>query len=117
MKKKTTSLSKSASRKPKRPKQYFVIFNREIFVVSSEFFDVEVQNYDQALQFGMACYGLLQTSLKDEVIGKKAAKINGIKLTTGLTRSLDELDRRFPFILNVIRSHDVSFHGQKVFKC
>lgn len=111
MTKKTTSLFKS-----KRPKQYFVIFNDELFSVPIDFFDVEVQNYDHAVQFGMAWYKLLKTVLKDEAIDQKTVKLGKMKLTTGLIRSLEELDRRFPCVLEVIRSHDVSFNGQRIFK-
>lgn len=114
MKKKTISTS---VKKNKRLKQYFVIFNGELFSVPDHFFDCEVKNYDQALQFGMACYGLLKTALKDEAVDKKIIKLGTMKLTTGLIRSLDELERRFPHIQNVIRAHDVSFNGQKIFKC
>ena len=81
-------------------RKFFIKEAGDISVVGKKYFDC-LKRAD-ALGIGVQIYLELQQQLKHN----RPSYIGTIKLIDGMTRSLEELEARFPFILHEINSVD-----------
>ena len=105
-------MSKQKKVKKYRPRKFFVKENDDIIVVSSKYFDGLLTRED-ALGIGVQTFLELQQMLKQDVLLGEAY-INTIGLVDGLERSLVELQRRFPFIIEQIRAFQLLSNGARI---
>lgn len=90
-------------RQSSKSKKFFVKEDDGIFCVTSEFFD-DIESRQEALAIAMRTLGEIQEVLKEESLDKDSFYIGRMKVTTGLQRTLDELDRRWPFLMVEMRT-------------
>jgi hypothetical protein len=98
--------SKSKSRK----KLFFVKEEEGIFIVHDEFFN-DIESRDEALVIAMRTLGEIYSTMKREAEIKDSLFIGNMKVTTGLQRGLDELDKRWPCLLMQLRSMPRRING------
>ena len=91
-------------------KKFFVKEEEGIYVVTEEFFD-DIESREEALVIALRVFGEIHTVLKDESISDGPLYIGNMKVLTGLQRCLDELDRRWPFLLLELRSTPRRING------
>jgi len=85
-----------------KSKKYFVKEDDGIFSVTDEFFD-DIESRQEALAIAIRTLGEIQSTLKEESFDEGSLFIGNMKVTTGLQRTLDELDRRWPFLITEMR--------------
>lgn len=96
----------------KKHKKYFVKdYEDGISIINDEYFD-DIKSWTEALSIGFLCYFEIQKILTDDALSNDDAEsfIGNMKVVTGLNRTLQELDFRFPEILNTI-------HGNAKIRC
>ena len=100
------------ARKPK--KKFFIKEVEGIHTVTEEFFS-DIESRDEALVLAIRALDEIHTTLKEEV-GGDSMVIGTMKITTGLQRSLEELDKRWPSLLEQmfftprnINGHTITF--------
>lgn len=103
-KKTSKNQQKQIENKPRKFKQYFIVLNDELRTIKYEFFD-DISLRMDALSLGAAAYRELYKTLKEEAeIDGDSIYVGPMKVVTGLERTLNELDFRFPFLREEIRS-------------
>jgi len=106
---------KKAKKKVNRKKRFFVAeSDREIHLVEADFFDKIGSRYI-ALLVGVNAYRELHRVLLEDVIEDGTLTIGTMKVTTGLTRTLDELNKRWPCIDIEIRSIGNNYGSQPIY--
>jgi hypothetical protein len=104
------------SKKRKLPKKYFIVDDGHVCSVTSEFFD-NLGSRMVALTVGLQCLSAIYHTLSEDAVEGDDAYVGNMKVTTGLERSLTELDRRFPRLLREIHDMNRRDSGQRVYVC
>jgi hypothetical protein len=102
--------------KKKNGRKYVLRDKDGIFVAYREFFDT-IETREQALSMGVMCFATIHDTLQEDAVEGDDTYVGNMKLTTGLERSLEELERRFPLLLDEIHSLDIRNHGKRIYKC
>lgn len=84
-------------------KKFFVKEEDGIFSVKKEFFD-DIESRQEALVIAMRTLGEIQSTLREESRDEGSLFIGNMKITTGLQRTLDELEDRWPFLITEMRA-------------
>lgn len=108
-------MDKKTSRK-KPAKKYFVKRNDGIFVANDQFFD-HIDSRHMALGIAVLTWNQLHEQLREDATRDENTFIGNMKITTGLERTLVELDRRFPFLLREVRDVERRHQGRRVYSC
>ena len=106
---------KKKSRK-KQAKKFFVKEEDGIFVVKEPFFE-QIPSRAVAIGIALRTWHQLRDQLCTDAIDDENTFIGNMLVTTGLERTLVELDRRFPFLLREIRSVERRHEGRRVYSC
>ena len=109
-----TASKKSSKRQ--LPKKFFVKDGNGIFVVKESYFD-SLGSRAIALGIGLQCLSAIHHILEEDAVEGDDTYIGNMKVTTGLDRSLEELGRRFPNLLDEIHSTKRRSRGQRVYIC
>jgi hypothetical protein len=99
----------------KRPRKYFVKEEDGIFTVHVEFFDA-IESREEALAIAMRCLGEIHSTLSEEGDGQPFF-IGNMKVTTGLQRTLDELEERWPFLMAELYGTTRKINGYTISSC
>ena len=83
-------------------KKFFIKEEEGIYTVDSEFFN-DIESREEALMIALRAVGEIHATLKEELDGDLML-IGSIKVTTGLQRSLEELEKRWPNLLTQLYS-------------
>lgn len=94
-------------------KKYFIKADDGIYTVTDEFFD-DIESRDEALVIVMRAMQEISSTLKDEALEKDSIIIGSLKVTTGLQRSIDELNKRWPNLLEQIYAVPRCIDGQLI---
>jgi hypothetical protein len=84
-------------------KKFFIKEDDGIYTVTNDFFN-DIERRDEALMIAIRIIDEIHITLKEEVLEDDEMLIGSIKVTTGLQRSLDELEKRWPNLLNQMYS-------------
>lgn len=84
-----------------RPRKFFLPDNDGLLVVGANYFK-QIKSRSHALALGMSVYSELHESLYLDAL-EGDAYVKTIKISDGLARSLHELDRNFPSLIDEIR--------------
>lgn len=103
------------ARQSRSPKKYFVKEDDGVYVVFDEFFN-DIESRSEALVIALRTVGEIHATLQEEADGS-CLYIGNMKVTTGLQRCLDELDRRWPFLLVEMRSMPRRVNGHVLTVC
>ncbi len=104
------------AKKSKSSKKYFVKEDDGVYVVQDQFFD-DIESRDEALVIAMRTYGEIHITLQQEVEAGESLFIGNMKVVTGLQRCLDELERRWPFLLTELRAVPRRINGHLLCSC
>ena len=99
-----------------RKKKFFVKEDDGIYTVTEDFFD-EIESREEALVIAMRALGEIHTTLQEEALDGGPMFIGNMKVVTGLERCLNELERRWPFLLIEMRSISRRINGHSVSIC
>jgi hypothetical protein len=99
-----------------RKKKFFVKEDDGIYTVTEEFFD-EIESREEAMVIAMRTFGEIHTTLHEEALDDGPLFIGNMKVVTGLERCLNELNRRWPFLLMEMRSTPRRINGQIISTC
>jgi len=94
--------------------KFFVKENDELFVVYDEFFDA-IKSREEALSIAIEILNEMRSVLCKDI--EQTSYIGNMKVTTGLQKSLDELNKRYPCLVHEIYAVRRKFNGQRVFAC
>jgi hypothetical protein len=94
-------------------KKFFVKEEEGIYSVTKEFFD-DIENRDEALILALRAVDELHSTLKEEALDGDCMFIGNMKVTTGLQRSLEELDKRWPSLLEQMYSTPRNIDGRVI---
>jgi hypothetical protein len=97
----------------KQKKKFFIKEAEALYTVTDEFFD-DIQSRAEALMLAIRAIDELHLTLKEEALEGDDVFIGNMKVTTGLQRSLEELDKRWPNILDQIYSSTWSIDGRTI---
>ena len=97
-------------------KKFFVKEEDGLYTVHERFFD-EIESRNEALVIALRIIGELHSTLKDEALGGGPLFVGNMKVTTGLQRSLDELEKRWPFLLIEMRAVPRRVNGNILHVC
>jgi hypothetical protein len=78
-------------------KKFFVKEDDGVYAVHDNFFD-DIESREEALAIAMRTYGEIHITLQQEAEAGGPLFIGNMKVTTGLQRCLDELEKRWPFL-------------------
>lgn len=84
-----------------KKKKFFVKEDDGIFTVYEDFFD-DIESREEAMVIALRTLGEIHSVLIEESYSDSLF-IGNMKVITGLQRCLDELDKRWPFILAELR--------------
>src|SRR5690606_27577997 len=101
--------------KPKVNKKFFIKEDGDIKTVYKEYFEA-IASRDEALNLAVQVFLEINATLVEDS-DEEDSYIGNMKVLTGLTRSLSELNSRFPAILEQIHSLDLKLNGKTLFKC
>jgi hypothetical protein len=87
----------------KHKKKFFVKEEDGIYAVHDEFFN-DIESRDEALVLAMLALEEIHTTLREEALEGDTMLIGNMKVTTGLQRSLEELNKRWPSLLEEMYS-------------
>ena len=87
-----------------------------MFVVKSVYFD-SIDTRVEAMVIGIRTLGELERQLTEDAVEGQNAFIGNMKVTTGLERSLAELDLKFPRLLQEIRGTERRHEGRRMYRC
>jgi hypothetical protein len=104
------------SRKPNNRTRFFVKEDDGIYTVYDEFFQ-DIQSRDEALVIAMRTLGEIHTVLAHEALEQSTLFIGNMKIVTGLQRCLDELEKRWPFLLLEMHSVSRRINGNVIDVC
>lgn len=102
--------------KSPRKKKYFVKEDDGIYTVHDEFFE-DIESRDEALVIAMRTYGEILVTLQQEIEAGGPLFIGNMKVITGLQRCLDELERRWPFLITELRATSRRINGHVLCQC
>jgi len=88
--------------KSKRVK-FFIKDEEGIFSAYSEFFE-EIKSRSEALVIALRVLGEIHNTLKEEARLGSPLFIGNMKVITGLQRTLNELEKRYPFLMVEMRA-------------
>lgn len=94
-------------------KKFFIKEEEGIYSVTKEFFD-DIENRDEALMLALRAVDELHSTLKEEALDGDSMFIGNMKVTTGLQRSLEELDKRWPSLLEQMYSMPRNIDGRVI---
>jgi hypothetical protein len=97
-------------------KKFFVKEDDGIYVVYKEFFN-DIESRSEALVIAMRTYGEILFTLQEEASIGESLFIGNMKVITGLQRCLDELDKRWPFLLTELRAISRRINGHVMCSC
>jgi hypothetical protein len=97
-------------------KKFFVKEDNDVYVVYDKFFD-DIDSREEALVIAMRTYGEIHITLQQEAESGEPVFIGNMKIVTGLERSLDELERRWPFLLTELRAVPRRINGRSLSLC
>jgi hypothetical protein len=83
-------------------KKFFIKEEEGIYTVDGEFFN-DIESREEALVLAIRAVGEIHATLKEELDGDSML-IGNMKVTTGLQRSLEELEKRWPNLLEEMYS-------------
>ena len=92
--------------KKKRPRKFYIVRDGEFLIVNAAYFKT-VQSRIQALSIGVSIFVELHQQLLDDAMWDSDAYIKSISLTEGYQRSLDELERYHPYLMDEIRAYSL----------
>lgn len=116
MKKTIKNKKQNKCRKYRKYKKYFVKDASGLSVIDFSYFE-SVESWIEAFSIGICCYSELQRVLKEDAIDGDDSFIGTMKVTTGLERTLQELDARYPQLLKEIHSAPLTINGSRVIRC
>lgn len=93
-------------------KKFFIKEEEGIYTVDGDFFN-DIDSRDEALMLAIRAVDEIHTTLKDELDGDSML-IGNMKVTTGLQRSLEELDKRWPNLLEQVYSTPRRINGHVI---
>jgi hypothetical protein len=96
-----------------RKKKFFIKEEEAVYSVTEEFFS-DIENRDEALLLAMRALDEIHTTLIEEVVDGDSVMIGNMKVTTGLQRSLEELDKRWPSLLDQMYSSPRNIEGRVI---
>ncbi len=96
-------------------KKYLVKKSDGLFIEDYSFFE-SVDSWIKALSIGTACYSQIQKVLIDDSRGDESF-VGTMKVTTGLERTLIELNERYPQLMNEIHGVSLIANGIRVSRC
>lgn len=85
-------------------------------IAEHSFFE-SVDSWDKALSLGVSCYSQIQRILVEDSLDGEDSYIGNMKVTTGLQRSLEELNERFPSLIEHIHSVELLIDGNRIIRC
>jgi hypothetical protein len=94
-------------------KKFFIKDIDGIYTVTEDFFS-DIESRDEALILALRAIDEIHTTLKEEVVDGDSIIIGNMKVTTGLQRSLEELDKRWPSLLEQMYSTPRNMDGHKI---
>lgn len=97
-------------------KKYFIKEEEGIYTVNSDFFN-DIETRDEALVLALRAMAELHSALKEEALDGDSLFIGSMKVTTGLQRSLDELSKRWPGLLEQMYSTPRHIDGTVITFC
>jgi hypothetical protein len=100
----------------KVPKKYFVVDDGQVCSVTEEFFNT-LGSRMAALDVGLKCFSAIHSILVDDAINGDDSYIGNMKVTTGLQRTLDKLEERFPCLMRDIQGMERRNEGKRVYVC
>ena len=84
-------------------KKFFIKESDGIYVVTDAFFH-DIETRDEALMLALRTIDEIHITLTEEALENDTLLIGSIPVTTGLQRSLDELNKRWPNLLDQMYS-------------
>jgi hypothetical protein len=97
-------------------KKFFIKEDDGIYTVTDVFFD-DIESRSEALVIALRTIGEINNVLADEALGNGPLFIGTMKVITGLQRCLDELERRWPFLMLEMRTVSRRIDGQVLGYC
>jgi len=94
-------------------KKYFIKEEEGIYTVTDDFFN-DIESRDEALLLAIRAVDEIHTTLKEESLEGDTMLIGNMRVTTGLQRSLEELERRWPSLLEQMYSTPRSIDGHVI---
>jgi len=94
-------------------KKFFIKEQEGVYTVTGEFFN-DIETRDEALLLAIRLIDEIHMTLKEEVMDDDSILIGNMKVTTGLQRSLEELERRWPNLLNQLYSTPRNIDGRVI---
>ena len=104
------------AKQSKSSKKYFVKEDDGVYVVQDQFFE-DIESRDEALIIAMRTYCEIHITLQQEVEAGEFLYIGSMKVVTGLQRCLDELERRWPFLLTELHAVTRRINGRSLSTC
>lgn len=87
--------------------------NNGVFVVKDKYFD-SIKSRIEAAALASRTFFELQRQLTEDAMDNSNSFIGSIKVTTGLERTLEELNNRFPYLLDEFRGIERRYNGKRV---
>jgi len=97
----------------KTKKKFFIKEVEGIHTVTEEFFS-DIESRDEALVLAIRVLDEIHTTLQEEAVDGDSMVIGTMKVTTGLQRSLEELDKRWPSLLEQMYSTPRHIDGHTI---
>jgi hypothetical protein len=107
-------MAKKTKKQYKSPKTFIVKDNEMVYETKIEFFD-EIKDRQEAVAFGVEQYIEIQRVLMTDT--ENDLYIGPMKVTTGLQRTIDELNHRFPHLIEEILSTARYVDGLRIGQC
>ena len=102
--------------KQSKSRKFFVKEDDGIYIVQDQFFE-DIESRSEALVIATRTYGEINVTLQREVENGKSIFIGNMKVVTGLQRCLDELERRWPFLLTELHAVPRRINGHIMCSC
>ena len=97
-------------------KKYLIKHPEGFIEVDYSFFE-SIKEWIHAYSLGLQIYSEINECLKTEGIKNIELKVGPLKVLNGLSRTLNELNSRFPCLLETIHKESIFIDGIKVIKC
>ena len=103
-------------RSKSRKKKYLVKEEDGIFTVYDDFFN-DIESRDEALAIAIRTLGEIHSTLIEESNVNETLYVGNMKVTNGLNRCLDELDKRWPFLTKELYAVPRKVNGYTLHTC
>lgn len=103
------------AKQSKSKRKYFVKEEDGIYTVHDEFFE-DIESREEALVIAMRTLGEIHITLQEEGDGSSLF-IGNMKVITGLQRTLDELDKRWPYLMFEVYGTARRINGHTISTC